>query len=88
MSKHWNQSKEPLKHFCLNSINPTMSLADPPVLEITRKMQAELVDALDDVILYTIFQGAKEAGITDLYLIDKEFIISAIQHEKERRGLC
>ena len=42
------------------------------------------VDLLDKVIVNAIVNAARENGITDVYLIDKEFILSAIKNELER----
>ena len=46
---------------------------------------ARVCDYTDNVICDAIIQYATEQGYTDLYLIDEEFIKSAIIHEIERR---
>lgn len=57
------------------------------VMKITRKIEVDVVNTIEQEFVDAIVKAADEAGVTDLYLIDKEFIVSAIQHEKERRGL-
>lgn len=54
---------------------------------ITEKYVAEIVNARDDCYVRAVIQAAKEAGVTTLDLIDKEFVVSAIKHELERRGI-
>lgn len=52
--------------------------------EITRKIAAQMIEKIDDEITRCIIDTAKEEGITDLYLIDKNFVISAIREKIER----
>lgn len=58
-----------------------------PILEIQKKIHAEMVDMNDKVIVDAIINGAVEAGITDLYLLNKQFILDAIREKMERDGL-
>lgn len=67
---------------------------EPPVEDDTgyrcnltyiEKMMAQVVDMADEVILQALIDFAKENGFTTLFLIDKEFMLSAIKHEIERR---
>lgn len=45
---------------------------------------AQVADMTDTVVTETIIHAAADAGITDLYLMDKTFILEAIQEKMER----
>lgn len=49
--------------------------------QITKKLVAQVVDMADGVIVNAIIKYATESGATDLFLIDKDFIMSAIKRE-------
>ena len=49
------------------------------------KAMARVVALEDKIICQAIIDAAEEEGFTTVFLIDKEFIISAIKHEIERR---
>jgi siroheme synthase (precorrin-2 oxidase/ferrochelatase) len=53
---------------------------------ITNRIAVKVSEEIDEAIVKAIIQCAKEEGINDLYLLDKEFVMSAINHELERRG--
>ena len=53
--------------------------------KIRKNIVAQIVDMTDKVILETIIEFAKSEGITDLYLLDKEFIKTALVRETARR---
>lgn len=48
------------------------------------KVYAHVLDMTEEAIVNACIKAAKEAGITDLYLIDKQFLIDALI-EKMRR---
>ena len=52
---------------------------------ITANIVARVVEKTDEVIVDAIIKEAAADGVTDLFLIDKEFIMTAIQNEMERR---
>lgn len=52
---------------------------------ITAGIAARVVEKADDVIVDAIIKEAAAEGVTDLFLIDKEFIITAIKNEMVRR---
>lgn len=58
---------------------------DDRIYRITRNLMAQVVDTTDEVIVKAIIDYAREAGVTDLFLIDKEFIMSAINRELHYR---
>ena len=49
-------------------------------------MAFKIAEAYDEEIFSQIVEIARLEGYTDVTILDKEFIISAIKHEKERRG--
>lgn len=50
-----------------------------------KKIMAQVIDTTDRAILEAIRKYAYEQGVTDIYLIDEEFIRSAIDNEIRRR---
>lgn len=48
-------------------------------LEIIRNVEVKLIDMLDQLILDETVRAAQEAGITDLFVLDKKFVIDAIR---------
>jgi DNA-binding NtrC family response regulator len=58
------------------------------VQEITQKISAQVIDMTDNALIDAIVKAAYKEGVNDLFLIDKEFIISAIKHEMDfRKGV-
>lgn len=55
------------------------------IYERITKIKAEVINMADQAIYSAIIDEAKKSGITDLYLIDKEFVVSALTNEMERR---
>lgn len=49
--------------------------------------QAKLIDMKNEAIVQECIKAANEAGITDLLLLDKKFIVDAIREKMEREGL-
>lgn len=58
---------------------------DDGIMSISQRLLAQVVDMTDEVIVQAIIDYAREAGVTDLFLIDKEFIMSAIKREIQYR---
>ena len=72
-----------------NYQNPSYyKLNKDDIEEITYELHNEFlvrcVDILDKEIVNAIVDAARENGVTDVYLIDKEFILRAIKNELER----
>lgn len=55
------------------------------IYRISERYAAEIVNAQEECYVRAVIQAVKEAGVTTLDLIDKEFIVSGIRHEQERR---
>lgn len=51
------------------------------------KVQAAVVDMTDRLIIKAITEEAMAAGYTDLYLMDKTFIIDAIREKYDRASI-
>lgn len=69
-----------LKHIELENIDEVIDDC-----KIRKNIVAQIVDMTDKVILEAIIEFAKSEGITDLYLLDKEFIKTALVREIARR---
>lgn len=50
----------------------------------SRRIAAKVADLTEETIREEIILAAREAGVTDLYLMDKDFLLSAIQEKQER----
>lgn len=51
---------------------------------VTQRIYAEAVNMQDEAIVSACIRAAKEAGITDLFLIDRQFVIDALIEKMER----
>lgn len=49
--------------------------------------QTKLIDMKNEAIVQECIKAANEAGITDLFLLDKKFVLDAIREKMEREGL-
>lgn len=58
---------------------------DREIGDFTRKIAAEVIEAEEKVVFEAVLTVAKEAGVDTLYILTKEFILSALKHEAERR---
>ncbi len=59
---------------------------DGTMAELPMKIAAVVEDTTDNVIVAAILAAARTEGVTDLYLLDKKFIMEAIQEKKEREN--
>ena len=73
---------ELLKDDILDSLN-----YDPfkDLFERVTKCQVKAINMADEAIYQAVIEEAKESGVTDLFLIDKEFVLTALTNELERR---
>lgn len=77
----------PLRHIEISDPLSNLQYSiDKNIYTITQKIQAQIADLSEKAIVQAIIDFAKEQGYTDLFLIDEEFIKSAILHEIERRN--
>lgn len=68
-------------------------LNDPVVdvseMTVTFHFAAEVCDTVDNAIRDAVVDAARKAGITELYLLDKTFILEAIRDKlREKLGAC
>ena len=50
-------------------------------------MIAQVVDTKDQTIVEAVIKAAEEAGVVDLYILDKKFVLDALREKAERDGL-
>ena len=51
-----------------------------------RRISCQLIDIADEEIYREVTKAAHEAGIDDLYLMDKQFVLDALREKLEREG--
>lgn len=56
---------------------------DSIVYTVTQKLVAEVVDRTDEVLIQAIIAEAERSGVSDLYLIDRQFVLEALQLKRE-----
>jgi hypothetical protein len=52
---------------------------------LTQKVFCDVVDNLDNCIFETISEEARKSGFTDVIIFDKEFVLTALKNELNRR---
>ena len=57
-----------------------------PIFAATKKMMVDFAKATDRALINAIIARAKAEGVTDLYVLDDEFILAAIREKLEREG--
>lgn len=66
-------------HFSLN-----MPEFDFDTNTLIQRICAHALDMQEDAVVQACVRTAEEAGITDLYLIDKQFVIDALMEKIKR----
>ena len=59
---------------------------EPTTYSIQREWALKVAEAYDEKLFSEIVKLAREEGYTDVTILDKEFIITAIKNEIERRN--
>lgn len=54
------------------------------VFEMVRKIHAEAIDMADEAIVQACIRTAQSVGLTDLILIDRQFVLDALREKIER----
>lgn len=67
-----------LKDACLDEVNQH---------RIITRLYADVVDMTDNTIVDACVKAARQAGINDVYLLDKKFVLDAIREKIERTRL-
>lgn len=61
--------------------DPTIDLDE---MSMKFKFSAKVLDMCEETIVAAVVDAAKEAGITHLYLLDRNFILDAIREKTDR----
>lgn len=59
---------------------------DGTIAKLPQKIAAVVEEATDNAIVEAILAAARAEGVTDLYLLDKTFIMDAIREKQEREN--
>lgn len=59
-----------------------------PVESITFKIMAEVTDLKDKAMVDAIIKTCESEGVSELYLLDKKFILEAINEKLEREAIA
>ena len=65
---------------------PEMSIEDPGFI-VRRNISVQFANMLDNEFMTEIVNLARENGITDLFVLDKKFVLDALKEKLEREGL-
>lgn len=78
-----NNVRDKCHHYHFSDLNYEF---DPvkKTYEIQQKIVAKVVDMTNEAIIQAVISAAKEAGITDLYLLDKKFVLEALMEKRDR----
>ena len=52
--------------------------------QVEVKVAAQVIDMAEDAIVQAVMNAAQEEGVTDLYLMDKRFVIEALIEKANR----
>lgn len=66
----------PFEHYQFE-VTPEINVNDR-ICSVHQKMLAKCVDMMDDAIVKAVVDVAREEGISDLYLLDKTFVVNAL----------
>lgn len=78
---------KPFNKFKLNDIRVDIDPGDgqcDALYTVTAAICAKIEDLTDEAIVQEIIQTAQKAGITDLWILDKNFILDALREKAER----
>ncbi len=64
-----------LKDVCLDEDNP---------MHFTTRLYADVVDMTDNAIVDACVKEARRAGINDVYLLDRKFVLDALREKSAR----
>lgn len=71
---------------CQFNFPPKMSVEDPGFI-VRKNISVQVANMLDNEIMTAIVNLARENGITDLFVLDKKFVLDALKEKLEREGL-
>lgn len=73
----------PMRQF---NFPPEMIVEDPGFI-VRRNISVQFANILDNEFVNGIVNLARENGITDLFVLDKKFVLDALKEKLEREGL-
>lgn len=75
------------QHYELKPPYPAVETSGNDMLyRMVREQMVAFAKSTDKMILDAIIKKAKEHGITDLYVLNEDFIVAAIQEKMEREA--
>lgn len=72
-----------LMHYQFPHQDPTLECA---MLDLHRTVAAVLTDTAEEAIVQAVKEAARAENVTDLYLLDRKFIMDAIREKREREN--
>lgn len=66
--------------------NIELETSDVNIVNVVQKFKVECIKTVDDAILNEIVKAAREEGITNLIVMDRDFVISALREKMEREN--
>lgn len=72
-----------LRHYVLNMPLHSHDIINQ-TYNIEAKIAAKIVDLAEEAVVQAVLDEARAAGITDLYLMDKKFVIEALKEKFKR----
>lgn len=79
---------DPIKLFRIGPTTPITYVHDTSLVQSIERIQAKAVERaamdLDNAVHKACIEAAREAGITELILVDKQFVADAIREKLER----
>ena len=70
--------KHPIKFYKFDAVGSETITIDGIMREELNKYKAQVLSAMDDAIVRAAVETARQEGITDLVLLDKQFVIDAL----------
>lgn len=67
-------------HFHLKDMVPD----DDNPLRVERRLYADVVDMTDNLVVDACVKAARKAGVHDLYMLDKQFVLDALREKIKR----
>ena len=74
----------PFQRFKLNNASIEEFNQEREIYKLHEKIAANCMNLVDNEIVKAVVKAASEEGITDLILMDKDFVLRAIKNELER----
>ena len=70
--------KHPIKFYKFDAVGRETITVDGIMREALIKYRAQVLSAMDDEIVRAAVEAARQEGITDLVLLDKQFVLDAL----------